>query len=159
LHIEADNFIRSKTKQRYKGFENWEHKDSVNFKRLIEVIRKLKNNKTAMVPICPGDKSRKVLVKPKPIILIDGYLLFVNHHLIGLMDKRIFVDVSDRTIRVRRIGRKYHPSVDSKEYLEKVLIPFSRKYLQEQRKRADLIVSGEDPQGVILERIRQNINI
>jgi uridine kinase len=157
LHIEADNFIRSRAKHSFRGFENWEHKDAINFKRLVEVLRKLKQGKSALLPTSPGNKSKTVRVYPKPIILVDGYLIFTHGHLVGLMDKKVFIDVSDNTIRLRRIKRRYHPSVDSKEYVEKVLIPFSKRYLKEQRQKADLIVSGEKEQSIIVERIKKFI--
>lgn len=125
--------------------------------RLIHSIRKLKNNISTHIPNHGWTEVFDREVKPRKIIIVEGYLLFVNKELANLFDKKMWVEVSDINL-LRRRTKRYsgHGGNDYTEkigYIVNVVIPESKKYEKLQRERADVIVNGNNSK----EQIRKDV--
>jgi uridine kinase len=85
-----------------------------------------------------------VMIKPNPIMIVEGILIFENKILRELMDIKIFVD-TDADIRIlRRIQRdikERNRSLDSiiNQYLETVR-PMHIEFVEPSKRYADIIV-------------------
>ncbi|MFA6065080.1 MAG: hypothetical protein WCW44_03990 [archaeon] len=159
LHIEADNFAKAATPHRFNGFKNLDHPQTIKFAKLIRALKALKAGKTVRIPEKRGQRRHGLRVSPKQIIVVDGFLIFSHKELVGLFDKKIFIDVSDETIRVRRIKRNRYPAFDNPDYINKVVIPFSKRYNYLQKMRADVVVNGEEDHEYLVHRVRQHLQI
>ena len=107
-----------------------------------------------------------VKIAPRPVIIVEGILIFADEELRDLMDIRIFVD-TDADVRLcRRIKRgvnKRGRSMESvlQQYQETVK-PMHEKYVEPSKKFADLVV----PEGgknfvaldMIMDRIQRHLN-
>ena len=84
---------------------NFDHPESLDTELLIQHVRDLKEGKDAHVPnydFKTHSRTDVMTVKqPKPIVLIEGILIFSEPRLVELMDCKIFVD-TDSDIRLTR---------------------------------------------------------
>jgi len=148
LHINQDKFFKVKA-------DNWESPESLRIDRLIYSIKKLKNGQSTHIPSHRWTEVFDREVKPHKIIIVEGYLLFVDAELSNLFDKRIWVEVSDANIlyrRTKRDGTSKHI-----DYTMNAVIPESKKYEEIQRKRADIIIDGNKTKEEIIEDMEGNI--
>lgn len=107
-----------------------------------------------------------VKIAPRPVIIVEGILIFADEELRDLMDIRIFVD-TDADVRLcRRIKRdvtKRGRTLESvlNQYQETVK-PMHEKYVEPSKKFANLVV----PEGgknyvaldMIIDRIQRHLN-
>ena len=132
---------------------------------LIEQLKLIKSGKAIEHPVYSFVKhtreSYSVRVEPKPIILIEGILIFENKKLADLMDIKIFVD-TDADIRfIRRLIRDVNErgrTIDSviNQYCNTVK-PMHEQFVEYSKKNADLIVPKGGNNAVALNMIREQI--
>ncbi|MBO4406220.1 MAG: uridine kinase, partial [Clostridia bacterium] len=88
---------------------NYDHPDSLEIPLMIEHLKALKRGETVTVPqydFTVHNRSEKVLVlESKPLIVVEGILLFTDDRLTDLMDIRVFVD-TDADVRVLRRAKR-----------------------------------------------------
>ena len=89
------------------------------------------------------------------MVIVEGYLLFVNKELNKLFDKRIWVDVSDLNILYRRTKRDN--TSKNIDYIHNTVIPESKKYEEMQRREADIIIDGNKSKEGIIEEFEEHI--
>jgi len=148
LHINQDKFFKVKA-------DNWEKPDALRFDRLIHSIRKLKQGESTHIPSHRWTEVFDKEIKPKKIIIVEGYLLFVNKELNELFDKKIWVDVSDQNILWRRTLRD--GNTNGADYIMNIVIPESKKYEKTQRKEADIIIDGNKSKEEIIKELEKHI--
>ena len=101
--------------------------------------------------------NETVRVEPRPVVIVEGILIFENEPLRELMDIRIFVD-TDADIRLcRRVKRdvnKRGRTLESvlKQYQETVK-PMHEKYVEPSKKYANLVVPEGGKNQVALDMI------
>lgn len=144
LHIIQDKFFKVKA-------DNWERPEALRFDKLIEAIKKLKEGKEAFIPTHRWTEVFDREVKPQKVILIEGYLLFVNKELNKLFDKKIWVDVSDVNLLYRRTKRD--GTSKNIDYTKNIVIPESKKYEKEQREQANIIIDGNKDREELIKEI------
>ena len=130
------------------GFPNYDHPHSLETTLLIEHIRRLQNWEAVEEPIYDFADYRRLpqthTVRPQPVILIEGILLFVEPDLRDLFDIRIFVDTPDDIRFIRRLKRDIMErgrTVDSviEQYLETVR-PMHLEFVEPSKRHADVII-------------------
>ncbi len=105
--------------------------------------------------------SKKRLVKPTSVIIVEGILIFENKDLRDLMDIKIFVD-TDADIRfIRRLTRDVKErarSLDSviSQYIDTVK-PMHEMYVEPSKRGADLVVLGGGKNMVALDMLTERI--
>lgn len=122
------------------GIKNWDSPLSVNWDKFIKDLRKLKASKSVMITH-REQKSlkspKKVIFLPNKILIIDGYLLFHLKSVREMIDFLIFTSAKDK-IRVKR-----RTKFKNDKYIEKVLLPMHKKYIEPTKMYADLILDTE----------------
>ncbi len=171
--IGHDNYYRAHDNLTYEERckLNYDHPDAFETDLMIKHLQALKVGQDILCPVYDytvHNRSDKQLLLPaKPVILVEGILIFVDPLLCREMDIKIFVD-TDADVRLcRRILRDVEErgrTVESviTQYLTTVK-PMHEQFIQPSRKNADLIV----PEGgynlvaldMIIERIRKHLEI
>src|SRR6266571_932507 len=84
---------------------NFDHPDAFDTELLINHLESLRAGESIEQPIYDypthSRKTETIHVEPRPVIILEGILVFANHQLRGLMDLKIFVD-ADADIRFIR---------------------------------------------------------
>lgn len=148
--ISHDNYYRAHDELTLQEREqlNYDHPDALETELLIDHILRLKAGQSIACPIYDytlHNRSAETLeIAPKPVIVVEGILIFASEPLCDLMDMKIFVDTDDDVRLARRIKRdvrKRGRSLESviTQYLTTVK-PMHERFVQPSKKRADLVV-------------------
>jgi len=127
---------------------NFDHPDAFDSDLLIEHLCTLEKGKAVNMPTYDfvhhlrAEKSIKL--EPKPIIIVEGIMIFFDKELRDLMDLKIFVDTPADIRFTRRLQRdiiERGRTVDSviKQYLD-VVRPGHLEFIEPTKEYADLIV-------------------
>lgn len=149
---------------------NFDHPDAFDNSLLIEQLKTLKNLKPIERPTYSFVEYKRldetVKEEPKPVIILEGILIFENPELAELMDIKVFVD-TDADIRLtRRLLRDIHErgrNLDSviNQYLNTVK-PMHEAFIEPSKKRADVIIPEGGMNNVafsmLVDRIKGIIN-
>lgn len=130
---------------------NFDHPDAIDNALLVEHVERLKAGEAVKAPVYDFVTHRRtdrtVVVKARPVILLEGILLFVEPRLRSLLDFKIFVDTDADVCFIRRLqrdlrerGRTYESVID--QYLATVR-PMHLEFVEPSKRWADVIV----PQG------------
>ncbi len=134
---------------------NFDHPDALDNERCIEQLRSLKSGHIIEQPIYDFSthlrKKETRRIKPAPLILLEGILIFTDSSLRGECDLRIFLDAEDTLRFERRMHRDVHErgrSIDSvvRQYSETVR-PMFEQFVLPSRSSAHHIISlqaGDD---------------
>lgn len=166
-----DNYYKAHPNMTYeeRAALNYDHPDAFDTDLMVEDLRTLCAGKTIHCPVYDytiHNRSEKtVLVKPSPVVIVEGILILQDPRLCELLDIKIFVD-TDADVRIlRRIvrdvrdrGRSLESVVD--QYLTTVK-PMHEMYVEPSKRNADIII----PEGghnlvamdMLIERIRAHV--
>lgn len=145
---------------------NFDHPDSLDTKLFIEHINRLRINKRIEQPIydftTDSRKKETKFIYPKPIILIEGVLIFSIPELRELMDIKVYIH-TDKDIRLmRRILRDTKDrgrTIDSVlDQYNKTVRPMHEQFVEPSRVYSDIIISGNTQNYVGLDLIVTKIN-
>lgn len=91
------------------GAVNFDHPDSIDFSRLAECLSDLSRGKETQIPIYDfathSRKKEQITIFPKPIIIVDGILIFHSPQVRELFHERIFFDTAEDIRFSRRLER------------------------------------------------------
>ncbi len=161
--ISHDNYYKRQDdlsyEERYKT--NYDHPNAFDTDLMIHHLQELKSGHSILCPtydFSQHNRSDKMIeIKPAPVILVEGILLFASPELCDLMDIKVFVD-TDADVRIlRRILRdvkKRGRSLDSvvTQYLTTVK-PMHEQFVEPSKRRADLIIPTGGKNAVALEML------
>lgn len=139
---------------------NYDHPDSLETTLLIQQLELLRKGKTVEVPEYDFTRHTRARttqkLSAKPIILIEGILLFENARLRNMMDIKLFID-TDADIRLgRRITRDIKERGRTLEFSLGQYLTMSRPmhlaFVEPTKKYADIILphGGENILGIEL---------
>ena len=140
---------------------NYDHPDSLETSLLIKHIKQLKRGKAIEMPVYDftthSRRSETIHVEPKPIVIVEGILIFVKKKLRRLFDMRIYVDTDPDIRLIRRLvrdmeerGRTLRSVID--QYLTYVR-PMHIKFVESSKRYADIIVPVGGHNVVALEMV------
>lgn len=148
---------------------NFDHPDALDNDLFINHIKALRAGESIQMPVYDFTthtrRSETVEIEPKPILIIEGILIFVDPALRELMDIKIFVDTDDDLRFIRRLQRDVNErgrSVASviTQYLETVR-PMHHQFVEPSKRYADVIIpeGGYNQVGIglIAGRIRAQL--
>lgn len=130
---------------------NFDHPNSLDTELLKEHILTLRAGKEVQVPIYNFSTYRRtgqtISVKPHPVILVEGILIFVDADLRNLFNIKIFVDTDADLRFIRRLQRDLSErgrTTESviKQYQDTVR-PMHLEFVEPSKRYADVII----PQG------------
>lgn len=127
---------------------NFDHPNSLETDLLVEHIRRLQQGMAVEVPVydfaAHSRTEQTIPIEPRPVILVEGILIFVEPALRELFDVKIFVD-TDADIRfIRRLQRDIAErgrTTESviKQYLTTVR-PMHLEFVEPSKRYADVII-------------------
>src|SRR5436305_3247305 len=132
----------------YRNAVNFDHPDALDNDLLVHHIKKLKAGGSVELPIYDfkthARQNETLLIEPKPIVIIEGILIFVDPRLLEQMDIKVFVDTPDDIRFIRRLRRDVAErgrTVDSviEQYLATVR-PMHMQFVEPSKRCADVII-------------------
>lgn len=127
---------------------NFDHPDALDNDLFINHVKALRAGEPIEMPVYDFAhhmrKTETVRIEPKPILILEGILIFVDASLRELMDVKIFVDTADDLRFIRRLKRDVSDrgrSVESviKQYLETVR-PMHQQFVEPSKRFSDVII-------------------
>ncbi|GAB4431267.1 MAG: uridine kinase [Anaerolineales bacterium] len=127
---------------------NFDHPNSLETELLIKHIASLLDNKPVEVPVYDfanhSRTSQTFTVQPKPVILVEGILIFTEPALRKMFDVKIFVD-TDADIRlIRRLERDITERGRTTESVIKqyqaTVRPMHLEFVEPSKRYADVII-------------------
>ena len=153
IYLEHDAYYKGLTElpPDLQETKNFDHPDSLDNELFIQHLQQLQANHSIERPVYDFTKHRRttetIRIMPKPVILVDGILIFAIEALRNLFDICVFID-ADADIRLaRRLqrdlferGRSPESVID--QYL-KTVRPMHRQFVDPSKKYADIIIHGK----------------
>lgn len=169
--LRHDNYYKRHDEMNYEERSrlNYDHPDAFDTELLCTHIKLLKEGRSIEMPVYDytvhNRSDKTIVVKPAPVILLEGILIFADRSLCDLMDIKVFVD-TDADVRIlRRIIRdvkERERSLDSviQQYLTTVK-PMHEQFVEPSKRRADIIIpeGGENIVALemLIERVRKHL--
>ena len=167
-----DNYYKAHNDMSYEERSklNYDCPDAFDTELLLRDLAALRRGEEIRCPVYDytvhNRSDKTVLVKPAPVVIVEGILIFEDKRICDLLDIKIFVD-TDADVRIlRRIvrdvrdrGRSLESVVD--QYLTTVK-PMHEMYVEPSKRNADIII----PEGghnlvamdMLIERINAHVN-
>ena len=150
--VSCDNYYLARTGMPFeeRKRQNYDSPEAFEFDLMLSQIRDLKEGKNVLCPVYDFSlhtrSERVVEIQSKPIILIDGILIFAEPRLREIMDMRIYVetDADERILRrARRDMKERGRDLDGiiEQYLTTVK-PMHNQYVEPTKAYADIIING-----------------
>ncbi len=150
--VSCDNYYLARSEMPFeeRKKQNYDSPEAFEFDLMVGQIMDLKNGKDVLCPVydfAMHTRSDQVVeIKSKPVILIDGILIFSEPKLREIMDMRVYVetDADERILRRARRdicerGRDLDGVIE--QYLATVK-PMHNKYVEPTKAYADIIING-----------------
>ena len=127
---------------------NFDHPDAIDNDLLVEHVRELKAGRTVELPVYDFKTHTRLpetlRTAPRPIIIIEGILVFNEERLRDEMDMKVFVDTPDDIRFIRRLrrdvaerGRTAESVIE--QYLATVR-PMHMQFVEPSKRHADVII-------------------
>ena len=145
---------------------NYDHPDSLETDLLVEHLKLLRACRAAEVPQYDFAqhvrKAESRLMEPRPIILVEGILIFVDRALREMFDIKIFVDTDSDIRFIRRLQRDIAErgrTMDSvvHQYTETVR-PMHLEFVEPSKRYADLIIPEGGFNQIAIDMVVARIN-
>ncbi|MFM8440950.1 MAG: uridine kinase [Acidobacteriota bacterium] len=127
---------------------NFDHPDSIDSALLVSHLKDLKSGKSIDMPVYDfrsHTRSAEVeKIAPRPVVLVEGILIFAEAQIADLLDVKVFVDTPDDIRFIRRLQRDIRDrgrTVDSviSQYYATVR-PMHNEFVEPSKRRADIII-------------------
>jgi uridine kinase len=171
IFLQQDSYYRNLDQMPldYRRKVNFDHPDAIDNELLVEHLRELKAGRAVELPVYDFKthtrRPETLRTEPRPIIIIEGILVFNEERLRDEMDIKVFVDTPDDIRFIRRLrrdvaerGRTAESVIE--QYLATVR-PMHMQFVEPSKRHADVII----PEGghnlvsiaLISGRIRERI--
>lgn len=127
---------------------NFDHPDSIDSDMLVNHIKRLKQGQSIEMPVYDykthtrSDESEHI--DPKPVVIVEGILIFAESRVLDLLDFRIFVDTPDDVRLIRRLRRDITERGRSVEgtlwQYENTIRPMHFEFVEPSKRYADIIL-------------------
>ena len=132
----------------YRQVANFDHPDALDNDLLVNHVRRLRAGEPIELPLYDfKTHTRLVETRPvasKPIVIVEGILIFAEPRLLEQMDIKVFVDTPDDIRFIRRLRRDVAErgrTVESviEQYLVTVR-PMHMQFVEPSKRHADVII-------------------
>lgn len=148
--VEHDSYYRDQSDKplEVRARVNYDHPDSLETDLMIEHLKQLRRGLPVQVPVYDfASHTRKQETKrmdPRPVIMVEGILIFVDRALREMFDVKIFVDTDADIRMIRRLQRDMEErgrTFDSviTQYRESVR-PMHLEFVEPSKRYADIIL-------------------
>jgi uridine kinase len=145
---------------------NFDHPNAMETPLLVEHLLALRAWRPAAQPTYDFNTSRRlaetVRIEPKPIIIVEGILIFAERELRDLMDIKIFVDTDADERLLRRLKRdlvERGRSIESvmQQYVATVK-PMHLEFVEPSKRWADIIIPKGGENEVAIDMVVTKID-
>lgn len=148
--VEQDSYYRNLSDmpldERHQA--NFDHPDSLDSDMLVNHILRLKQGLSAEMPLYDfktHTRSDKIeIIEPKPVVIVEGILIFAEPRVLDLLDVRIYVDTPDDIRLMRRLkrdfterGRSFERTL---EQYDRTIRPMHFEFVEPSKRHADVII-------------------
>ena len=148
---------------------NFDHPGAIDNDLLVSHVRALKNGEAVELPLYDfkthSRRAETLHMEPRPIIIIEGILIFAEQRLLDEMDIKVYVDTPDDIRFIRRLrrdvaerGRTAESVIE--QYLATVR-PMHMQFVEPSKRCADVIIPEGGHNlvsiGLISGRIRERL--
>ncbi len=132
----------------YRNIANFDHPDALDNDLLVNHVRRLKAGESVELPLYDFKTSTRMSatrqVESKPIVIVEGILIFADPRLLEQMDIKVFVDTPDDVRFIRRLRRDLAErgrTVESviEQYIATVR-PMHMQFVEPSKRHADVII-------------------
>ena len=127
---------------------NFDHPDSIDSDMLVNHLKRLKAGDPIEMPVYDfvshtrSDATEHI--GPKPVVLVEGILIFAESRVLDLLDVRVYVDTPDDIRLMRRLrrditerGRTFERTL---EQYERTIRPMHFEFVEPSKRHADIII-------------------
>lgn len=170
--VEQDSYYRNLSDmpldERHQA--NFDHPDSLDSDMLVNHIKRLKQGEKVDMPLYDfktHTRSDKIeVIEPKPVVIVEGILIFAEPRVLDLLDVRVFVDTPDDIRLMRRLkrdfterGRSFERTL---EQYARTIRPMHFEFVEPSKRHADVIIPEGAQTGVSVEflcgLVREKLN-
>jgi len=132
----------------YRNAANFDHPDAIDNDLLANHLKKLKAGEPVELPIYDFRTHNRLPdttpIEAKPIVIVEGILIFAEPRLLEQMDIKVFVDTPDDIRFIRRLKRDIAErgrTLDSviEQYINTVR-PMHNQFVEPSKRYADVII-------------------
>ena len=171
IFLQQDSYYRDLDQMPldYRRQKNFDHPDAIDNDLLVEHLRALKRGEAVELPLYDfrtHTRQQETLhMEPRPIIIIEGILIFAEQRLLDEMDIKVYVDTPDDIRFIRRLRRDIAErgrTVESviEQYVATVR-PMHMQFVEPSKRYADVIIPEGGHNlvsiGLISGRIRERL--
>jgi len=138
---------------------NFDHPDSLDSNLLVNHILRLKQGLPAEMPLYDFKTHTRTknieMIEPRPVVIVEGILIFAEPRVLDLLDVRVFVDTPDDIRLIRRLkrdhaerGRTYEHTME--QYM-RTIRPMHWEFVEPSKRHADVIIPEGAQMGVSVE--------
>ena len=165
--LEHDWYYRDRSDLSFddKSQLNFDHPDSLETSLLVEHVRALKDGRAVEVPGYDFKTHARVTetrrIEPKPVLIVEGILVFVEPALRELMNVKIFVD-TDADIRLMRrirrdIEQRGRTFQQIREQYYKTVRPMHLAFVEPSKRWADVLIPEGGNNAVALDLVTSRL--
>jgi uridine kinase len=155
--VEQDSYYRNLSDMPLdaRHHANFDHPDSIDSDLLVNHLKRLRNGQSIDMPIYDfvshTRKDESELIEPKPVVIVEGILIFAESAILDLLDVRVFVDTPDDVRLIRRLRRDVQERGRSFErtlwQYEHTIRPMHYEFVEPSKRHADIIIpEGGNPE-------------
>jgi uridine kinase len=126
---------------------------------LVIHLMRLKQGLTVEMPlydfVTHTRSERIVVIEPRPVVIVEGILIFAEPRVLDLLDVRVFVDTPDDIRLMRRLqrdinerGRTFERTL---EQYRRTIRPMHFEFVEPSKRHADIIIPEGAQTGVSVE--------
>lgn len=146
---------------------NYDHPESLETDLLLEHLQILLKGGDIHKPVYDYNLHRRKedveLVRPTPIIIVDGILVLAETALAAMMDIKIFVDADSDVRLLRRIQRditeRGRTIEDIIQQYESTVRPMYLQFVEPSKRRADVIIPRGGHNAVAIDMVVSRIEM
>jgi len=138
---------------------NFDHPDSLDSNLMVNHILRLKQGLPAEMPLYDFKTHTRTqnieIIEPRPVVIVEGILIFSEPRVLDLLDVRVFVDTPDDIRLIRRLkrdhaerGRTYEHTMDQ---YARTIRPMHWEFVEPSKRHADVIIPEGAQMGVSVE--------
>lgn len=159
--VEQDSYYRNLAEmpldERHQA--NFDHPDSIDSDMLVNHLLRLKQGLKVEMPLYDFKthtrSDRIEIIEPRPVVIVEGILIFAEARVLDLLDVRVFVDTPDDIRFIRRLQRDI---VERGRTVEMVIgqyyrtvRPMHHEFVEPSKRHADIIIPEGAQTGVTIE--------
>lgn len=127
---------------------NFDHPDSIDSDMLVNHLMRLKQGLKVEMPLYDFKShtrsDRIEIIEPKPVVIVEGILIFAEPRVLSLLDMRVYVDTPDDIRFIRRLKRDIAErgrTVESViEQYYRTVRPMHHEFVEPSKRNADIII-------------------